>query len=74
MPDVTPLITINYCSWLAVMAIVFIAIGIPIGVTAACLINVLCRVREYVSYKESKRRELESRVADIYIPEKPAEE
>ncbi|KAA0183590.1 Histone H2A [Fasciolopsis buskii] len=60
--------------WLAVMALVFIAVGVPIGVTAACLINTLCRVREYVSYKEAKRRELESRVADYYIPDKPAEE
>lgn len=56
-------LTLPFFSWLAVMALVFIAVGVPIGVTAACLINTLCRVREYVSYKEAKRRELESRVS-----------
>ncbi|GAA51219.1 histone H2A, partial [Clonorchis sinensis] len=48
-------------SWLAVTAMVCIALSIPIGVTAVCLINVICRVRAHIAYMEARKRELESR-------------
>ncbi|KER23339.1 hypothetical protein T265_08751 [Opisthorchis viverrini] len=57
--------------WLAVTAMVCIALSIPIGVTAVCLINVICRVRAHIAYMEARKRELESRVADVYVPEVP---
>ncbi|CAL8074924.1 unnamed protein product [Calicophoron daubneyi] len=57
--------------WVAVLALVFIAVGVPLGVTAACLINVICRVRSHIAYTEAKKREKESHVADAYVVERP---
>ncbi|KAF6776707.1 hypothetical protein AHF37_04242 [Paragonimus kellicotti] len=56
---------------LAALGLTFVAVSIPIGVTAICLINVICRVRAHIHYTEARKRELESRVADIYVPEVP---
>ncbi|KAF8563090.1 hypothetical protein P879_10281 [Paragonimus westermani] len=56
---------------LAALGLTFVAVSIPIGVTAICLINVICRVRAHIHYTEARKRELESRVADVYVPEVP---
>ncbi|CAH8658912.1 unnamed protein product [Dicrocoelium dendriticum] len=55
---------------LAALGLILLAIGVPVGITAACLINVVVRVRTHIAYTEARKREMETRVSDVYEPEK----
>nr|CAH8867544.1 unnamed protein product [Trichobilharzia regenti] len=49
--------------WLAVTGLILLAISFPIGITSACLLSTLFRIKEYIEYTELRKRMLESQVS-----------
>ncbi|KAH9579610.1 cGMP-specific 3',5'-cyclic phosphodiesterase, variant 2 [Schistosoma haematobium] len=52
----------NY--WLAAIGLSLVAISFPLGITATCLLNTLCRIKRYVEYIEARKQMLESQVTE----------
>lgn len=53
-------------SWLAAIGLSLVAISFPLGITATCLLNTLCRIKRYVEYIEARKQMLESQVCSIH--------
>ncbi|RTG82353.1 uncharacterized protein DC041_0006313 [Schistosoma bovis] len=53
-------------SWLAAIGLSLVAISFPLGITATCLLNTLCRIKRYVEYIEARKQMLESQVTETH--------